>query len=227
MVEQLLQIQAEQDVFAAIESLQRQADPATVMRTCTEATRHYYWQAKDVVRAVMIGWVGMQYGLTTALGQNAESAYELRSAAKGLAYDIASFTWPGWDEPGIRLDPSLLALGLEAAKVNLRLAQELDKGDLQLARAYWMLGAQQLAAGQHKSAADNFRQSAAYAERAGSAGEAWLARAFAQLTALAAAPANRQAAAELAACRQRLADIEPEFVQQVETATRVFVRPPP
>ena len=33
-------------------------------------------------------------------------------------------------------------VGLEAAKLNLRLAVELSRGDLPLSRAYWVLGAQ-------------------------------------------------------------------------------------
>jgi len=69
----------------------------------------------------------------------------LRSTAKGLAYDVGSLTWPGWEEPGIDPTPEDLAFGRECARLNLRLAIELKKPALKISMAYWLVGADALA----------------------------------------------------------------------------------
>lgn len=52
-----------------------------------------------------------------------ESANQLRKFARGVAFNIASFTWPGWDEPYTITDAQR-KMGLSAAHVGLLLAEE-------------------------------------------------------------------------------------------------------
>ena len=98
------------------------------------------WKRKDIDRSVAAGRAGIQAGLTLA-HTTPEHAYELRSKAKACAFDVGSFTWPGWDEAGITLLASHYAIGRDAAHVNLRLAQSLEKGAIPVGRAHWLVGA--------------------------------------------------------------------------------------
>ena len=70
------------------------------------AMRRSYPDHHDVALAVAIAYAGVSRLLAAAASSEAEKAYTLRSAAKSLTYDVASFTWPGWDEPGIELGPA-------------------------------------------------------------------------------------------------------------------------
>ena len=77
---------------------------------------------------------------------------------KTLAYNLASNTWPGWNEPGIRPTPSDMDTGLEAARLNLRLAQELNRGAEPMFNAHWIIGALELARGHHADAIRSYEQ---------------------------------------------------------------------
>ncbi len=79
--------------------------------------------------------------------EDPELANKLRSGAKGCADDFASYAWSGWDEPGITITQADRAAGFDAARVNLRLAIELERGDLPTSRAHWMVGAYYLETG--------------------------------------------------------------------------------
>ena len=102
-----------------------------------------------------------------------------------MTYNLASFTWTGWDEPGIDVAPSDQAAGLAAARSNLDMAVELGKGDLAISRGWWMLGAHLLTAGDHAEACEAFSAAAEYADQAGSEVEAELSRAFDALASVA------------------------------------------
>ena len=137
-----------------------------------------------VVYVVAVSRAGIQYcsdQAEMAAASDMEKSYTLRSAAKQLAFNLASFTWPGWNEPGINLQPLQVEAGLDAARQNLRLALEPDKGDLPLSRAYWMLGGHLLAARALAGAEANFRRAAMYAVRADAPADEMLAHAFASL----------------------------------------------
>ena len=141
-----------------------------------------------------------------------------------MCYDLASFTWPGWDEPGIKVTQSDMWAGLDAAKANLRLGKELNKGDLPLSRAHWMLGAHLMAARRWPEAIEHFERATKYAETAVSRPDALLSVGFATLTALLERPGDMAAAARLEEIKAALTPLEhgPDFVSQIETAAAVF-----
>jgi hypothetical protein len=199
----------ESDSWQAIEFLNGQDSLADALAAYDELVRHLYWQEKDVAASLAMGRAGVQAGL-----QSSDQA--LRSTAKTIAYNLAAFTWPGWDEPGITLHPPDLHLGREAAQLNLRLAGELEKGDLPTARAHWMLGAHLLAAGEKEAAAGQFDESMRLAKAAGQRGEELLAEGFAALA--------RGNAVTLVRVRDALGTVEhgEVFAGQIETAERVF-----
>ena len=206
------------DSFADIATL-AEVDLAAQPKAYTEAMRHAYWEDKDLSAAMAIAWAGISRLLALAHAAEPAQAYELRSQAKALSYDLASFTWAGWDEPGIVITPPEARAGCAAARANLALASELDKGDLPRARAHWILGAHELAAGRPDDARTNFEAAAALADTAGAEGtsEAKLARAFIVLT------DRSTGAASEGALDAALADLQADpdgaaLVTQVKTA---------
>ena len=119
-----------EDSYAAVELLCREGDGLGAAKTFSEAANHFYWKEKDLVSSVAMGRAGVQHALSAAAccdPGDLPLAFELRGQAKAMAYNIASFTWSGWDEPGIVIGPSDLATGLDAARTNLRLGTELKK----------------------------------------------------------------------------------------------------
>jgi hypothetical protein len=215
----------EADPFAAIEFLHRADDPIAVMKAYRDLVNHLYWKEKDLPTAVSLLLAGIAYGLTYGNDQgSAELRYDLKSLAKTLAYNLASFAWPGWDEPGIVIGATVAAVGLDAAQLNLRLAEELNKGDLPLSRGHWMLGAQYLAAKDYEKARHHFDEGARFAEAAGSTAEIWLCFGFAALVRMLASPENQAARADLDHIKSRLAEMEggKDFLGQIETAESVW-----
>jgi hypothetical protein len=147
-----------------------------------ELMRHSYWKDKAVDLALRLGEVGVIYAHTAAAGEpDAEGAKQLLYKAKGFAYDIGSFAWVGWDEPGIEIDSKAVELGAEAAALNLALADQLVRGDLPMSRAHWLVAGYQLTGGQFSSAATSFDQGAAFAAKAGAEADRLLNMAFAGL----------------------------------------------
>lgn len=186
--------------------------------------RAAYWEAKDLAAALAIGYAAVSRCLAEAAASEGHVALARRAEAKGFLYDIASFAWPGWDEPGITVDADSARLGFDAAEANLALAVELHKDDLPMARAHWMLGAHRLTAGLPGDAEGSFVAAAGFADRAESAVDAALARAFASLARLVDGKldADRDLDTDLAT----LAELPDGamFVEQVATARRVLER---
>ena len=187
------------------------------------AARHAYWQMKDLPAAVLLYQAGIAYGQAQSAAFPAE-AQEIDSMVKTMCYNLASFTWPGWDEEGMVIDEELAATGLEAAWQNLHLAQVLGKDDLPVSRAYWMLGAQEMAAKTYEAARTNFARAAQHAQNAGAQGEVLLARGFLYLAHLLEDAENAPAQAGLEKTKTALQDVEDGqfYIQQIEDAQRVF-----
>jgi len=229
MKEESLRIAREQDTLAAVVYLAQQTDVVAAAKTFNEAMLHLYWQEKNLTLALAFGRAGAQFALTAA-ETNPQLANDLRSSAKAMTYNLASFTWPGWDEPGIEISPSDVQVGLDAVKTNLRLVSELQKGDLPLSRAHWMLGAQQLAVRAFFDAAASFAEAEVFATAANAPAEALLARGFisvVKIVAAAAASHERAAAtAELDEHKNQLRQLPDgeAFCSQLDSAIKVFAK---
>lgn len=228
MRDRALQILEKKGTFETIEFLAAQADPLIATSAFLEVVRHLYWKRKDIQRTVVMAQAGIQFGLTAAIAlrdEEAGRAGEIRSAAKALAYDLGSFTWPGWDEPGIEIDAASLAFGREAARLNLRLAQELKKGPLPLSRAFWLVGAHDLARGEWESAIHHFAEAKRGAETAGAAVEVRLAEGYEYLAAALSMPDGSQAVASLQRVQEELMTMQEggaDCAAQLQTAWKVF-----
>lgn len=170
------------DLFTALAHVPAAGDPVATARAHHALIRDLYWKKKNLPSVVAVACAGIAGGLRASLDHTGESIEpELLGIAKGMAYDLGSFTWPGWDEPGIAIGPTDLALGREAANLNLRLAVELLRGDLAISRAHWLVGAHQLAAGECGNARVSFAQAEPLARTAGKPAEALLATAYIRL----------------------------------------------
>lgn len=217
------------DSYAAVELIERQGEPSRLAELYPQLVMDLYWKAKDVPATLAVARAGIQYCLTKAreAGLDAKAAERFRGSAKSIAYNLASFTWPGWAEPGITLSPADVAAGFEAARLNLRLAVELKRGPGPLAAAHWMVGAHQLAAGRHAEAIEAFSRQEAMAREAKDRPNELLAQGFAGLTRLAGNLDAEAGARSLKEAQAKLLGEKVEdgqfFVDQLETARRVFL----
>jgi len=128
-----------------------------------------------------------------------EQATKLMERTRAASYNLASFTRPGWDEPGIEIGIGDLAQGQDAAKVALRLTEAFDMGALRLSRCHWMLGAQT---------------------------EVLLARGYSAIVRLRLSSADQDAANHFEAVKIDLVQEEygEFFIDQLDTTRRVFLR---
>lgn len=217
----------EQDIAAAIEYLSSQPESeAEAVADCyLELQKHLYYEAKDLANLTLISAAGIQFTLSQA-HRAPHSAYLLRSKAKALTYNLASYTWPGWDEPKLPISPVELAIGLSAARANLRLAHELDKGDLPISRAHWVIGAHQLAVAEWSAAIESFTSAVDHAQRADATADAQLSQGYIALTEILRQPTNADAQQRLSNLKAQLAQLEygEFFVQQLDSALAIFKR---
>ncbi len=157
----------EHDTFKAIEYINDQGEPQTVAKIYSNLVNDFYWKEKAFSEVITFSRAGIQYCLTKAqeiAKDDVEKVVQLKTTAKIISYNLASYTWPGWDEKGISISQSDLLVGLDAAKLNLRLAFELKKGAVPLSMAYWVLGAQYLALANYDEAIKAFISSKEKAE---------------------------------------------------------------
>lgn len=229
MQERALEILDSEDTFAAIEFLNQQIDPSQVLEAYIKLANHLYNEKHDLHRFMMLSMAGIQYGLSAARSAESEQAYQCSSSAKGMAYNLAANTWPGWDDPGITIDLSHKRIGMDAAKLNLRLAVSLKKGDLPTSRAYWMLGAHHMAAekADYNAARTAFETAARYARSAEKEDEALLSEGYGALVDVLSSPENPTFRAALDGIKTKLAAHENSafLIGQLDTAERVFLAP--
>jgi tetratricopeptide (TPR) repeat protein len=169
ILEKVKALLLESDSYSAIEFLHTQGKPAIVSKRYSDLVNDLYWKEKNLPHVVTVARAGIQYSLTKAreLAETDSSlALELRGRAKEISYNLASYTWPGWDEPGIDITGADLEVGLDAARLNLRLAKELGRGKLALSVAHWVLGSQYLAAREFEDALEEFKESTKTAREA-------------------------------------------------------------
>ncbi len=226
MKETAIQTLTEQDAAAAALYLSEQNDILAAASAFHETMKHAYWQMKDLTACILLAQEGIAFGSEQAkkIDDNEALEYEVRSRVKAMCYDLASFTWPGWDEEGFTITPEQRKLGLDAAYNNLHLAEELKKDALPHSRAHWVVGAQLLAAGEYQQAQTSFVQAAEYASQAKAQDEILLSQGFEQVARLLATPGQSDAQQALAEIKSQLQALEygDFFIKQLADSLRVF-----
>lgn len=230
MIREVLRIREKDGLFGGLEWLAEQSDTVEVLKTFNELVLHAYWQERDLSSVLAFGCAGVQYGLRTASlvdGKSRSLALQLRSMVKSIAYNIASFTWPGWDEEGILISQDDLVVGLDASRLNRRLAEALEKGDTALSRADWILGAHYLASEQPQKAAEAWESALRYAKSANSRSDELLVQGYLQILRLIESPGDPAARSAYDDIKSQLGTLTygEDCVDQLETARRVFTPP--
>lgn len=225
MLDEAIDYLSKDDAFVAIEFLNEHDDPLVIVQTYNELVLHLYWQLKDMPGLIGIAYAGMQYGLMMAERTSDDAvAAKIKGVVKAISYNLASFTWPGWNVPGLPIDPAVQKIGRDAARTNLRMAFELKRGDDALSRAYWILGAQELASGRLDEARKEFSRAAKYADSAHEEDESLLAEGFEQVVNLVDDPDDDDARKKLTKIKEKLAGGQHgnTFIDQLDTALQVF-----
>ncbi|UCG24737.1 MAG: hypothetical protein JSW55_01700 [Chloroflexota bacterium] len=226
MIDAVLDYLASGDSFVAIEFLSQQDDTLAAAEVYNKALKQLYYEEKDIQAVVNMGRAGIQHSLSSAAAAGIDEgrARELKGRARAIAYNLASYTWPGWDEAGIELGRAEIAQGLDAAAASARLSTELRLDTISQSRSIWMLAAQQMAAGDLAEAAGNFKKAAELARTAEEPVEALLSDGFAVLASLLASPGDSTVEARYMDVKRQLSGEEDGqfFIEQLDTARRVF-----
>ena len=97
----------------------------------------------------------LDHAASRADSANPEQAVEIRRFARGVAFNIASFTWPGWGDSPDPISEARQELGLLAAERAVQLALNIDE---MTPNALWILGAHQLNARDYDEAIKSFER---------------------------------------------------------------------
>lgn len=225
MKDEANKILEEEGLAAALDYLDSDGFPSPAARVqgYHDLMKHAYWQLKDLPATIRIGKAGVAIGEVLAESYPKQND-EIMSQVKAIHYDLASFTWPGWDEPDLSITEAQIRLGLESAERNLQLAIDLHKPPLPRSRAYWMLAAQEIAARQYTQAREHFSRAEQAARETDSAADQLLSRGFVQVAGLLADPDNPVLSEKLDEVKAALQGEEHGefFIQQMDDALRVF-----
>jgi hypothetical protein len=221
-IDELLVLFRTVDSFAAIEQISLQPDPERAATLFGQLAKRLYATEKDVAGSVAVRHAGIQFCLYTTA--HATKRQALRPAAKALAFNLAADTWPGWGDEGITINASDLSAGLDAARLNLRLARELQRGPLAESRGHWLLGAHWLARAKDDEALNEFSRAREQALTAADHNNELLNTGYAALTGvLRGTPDARTAFAKaVAELRQTEEDAAAAFADQLEKALAVL-----
>ncbi len=231
ILRKVLLILRESDSFKACEFVNSLGDSSVVAQRYSDLLRDFYWQQRDVPRMVMFGRAGIQYCLRQAAAcakDEPDKAKKLLGAAKAIAYNLAANTWPGWKDEEITLTASDLAAGLDAARLNLRLANELGREGEVLGNAHWVLGAHYLAAEEGPQALEAFAAAADKFRQAKKPAHATMAVGYQGIANMTRPPTRdegqKQFDESLAALKEMDTDEAKFFAEQLETAAKVLLK---
>ena len=131
-------------LFAASEFLYGLSEALEIVEVFENLIPDCYWKARSTEQVIHFANAGIHHCLAQASTDediDDDSARELRFAAKRMATNAASFTWIGWEEPGVAISADQMRRGFAFARYSVRQLHELDPTDAQLAFTYWFLAA--------------------------------------------------------------------------------------
>lgn len=230
-LEATLKTWAEQDASAAFAQLEGNSPPDDVAVRYAALAQYLYNDRKDLAGMILAARAGIQFNLNRANALDAtdkKAAAQHRGHAKAIAYNLGANCWPGWMDQGISITATERAIGLDAARLNLRLAVELNRPAEARGHAHWLLGAQLLAAGEFDAAGAQFTDSARHFAEAEKPTEEQMAVVYERLTRRVQQPgdaARRKALMQsLAALEALNSDDARFFAEQIRTAEKVFAK---
>jgi len=221
-INELLALTRAVDLFAAIEQISLQPDPEHAAALFGQLAKRLHSIEKSVSEAVAIRRAGIQFCLCYTA--DATKRQTLRHQAKVLAFNLGADTWPGWGDEGIVIGVSDLDAGFDAARLNLRLARELEKGPLAESRGYWLVGAHRLARAEDDAALAEFSRARERARDAGNGNSELLNVGYAALirTLGGEADAHTEFSSVIERFRNTPGEDPPFFAEQLEKALAIF-----
>lgn len=230
MYQEIEELLRTKDSFAALERIERQGDALAVADLYKRLVRDLYNEAKDVSGTILVGRAGIHYCLTKAIeveGADKELAEKLRGAAKALSYNTAASGWPAWAEPGMRVTEEHMRAGYDCARLNRRLAYELDRPPGPKGNGLWLMGAHHLAAGEYEEATRAFEQARDIFDSVPEPDYALMTRGYIVIVRLTQNPGDGGAQDEfettVRALRERGNEDATFFADQLETVRAYFV----
>nr|MBN2277859.1 hypothetical protein [candidate division Zixibacteria bacterium] len=218
-----------QDLYKAFDYVNSPGDPEQVGEHYSNLLNDFYWKDKNLYHVKAFGQAGIHYCLSQAeilRTQDSNRSVALKNQAKVIAFNLASCVWPGWNEPGIIISSEDCRLGLEAAKLNLRLATELGDDDLKMSNSYWMVGAQYLANQKYDEAAASFEKSREMAHRAGEKEYEFMAEGYLAITGI--ISGDKTGHDRLGEATRKLTEIGSDdalfFLDQFNTVLNTFIK---
>jgi hypothetical protein len=199
------------------------AAPQDALAAYSGLARFVFRQRHDIDATIAIFEAGIRFGEQQISVAEPQAASNLHWGTKILAFNLASFMWPGWeDSPALSKDQ--VAAGRRGAESNLALTRAADRGPGTLGVAEWMLGAHLLAARELEDAIEHFDASAGWARKASDPAAERLARGFVAVARLVGNPEDLEARAELERVRQELSSLKdgPGYASQFDPALRAF-----
>ena len=160
----------DKDLFAASEYVLGLENESKIVEAFSNLVLDCHHKVKSTEQILHFGYAGVHYCLGRAAlydENDRAAAKKLRFAAKRMATNVASFTWPGWDEPGVTISREQMRAGLAFAQYSVRQLHELDPNTGQLAFTYWFLGAQLIAHEQYDEAIKVLEEARDYSREQG------------------------------------------------------------
>lgn len=227
--DQVQQLLTDSDSFAAIQYIEKQGDPKEVIELYLQTALWLYNSPKDVAGMVAISRAGIQYGLTEAeriRETDPEMASALRGQAKAMSFNLGANMWPGWRDEGIEITARDQQAGADAARLNLRLAIELERDELPMCNAHWLIGVHYLAAGDHVPATESFDRAVEHARAAEREDFEWMCRGYRRMNARLAERESETAKSEFEAAVTHLRQMNTEdaefFADQIDSVFTFF-----
>ncbi len=217
------------DSYRAISYINNLSEPDSVAGIYSRLVDDFYWKEKNLPHVISISRAGIQYCLTKSDELKVSDpilAREIKKKARIISYNLASFTWPGWDEKGIIISHSDILIGLDAARLNLRLVKELNEDDEKLSVAYRGIGAQLIAVQKYNKAIEAFESSKEHARLAGDKMGELLANGYIGITMIIAGDtAGNELLGHAIKELEKLNNEDAKFfIEQFNTALNVFIK---
>lgn len=160
MVRKITEILDKEDIYRVMEVLSKGDDPVKVADEFFILATRLFDRDEKMSRVLAVSRMGIQYALTRAREnekKDVKTTDALLDIAKSLSYNSAMYTWIRVLK-GEKLNPEDIKQGLEAAKLNLRLSEELKKNTEILSNDHFLLGVQYILNGDYEKAADELEK---------------------------------------------------------------------
>ena len=227
LLKKVVELSTGSDSFSAIDHVESQGEPLEVAQLYAQLVQNLYYKEKNVPLMLRVGRAGIHHCLVHARSDQ-EGKEKLLGVAKMMSFNLSVNCWPAWEDEGIVLSPSDIASGHDLARLNLRLAKELNRPADKVASAYWLLGAHQMAAQDTAKAIESFEEAAKLFAEAKQDDGHWMAKGYAGIAKCAEESSAAMGEKELQRAVSELRKIDTDdskfYADQLESVDRFFTK---